>query len=247
MAFRRIIDSENKNDLFRLITLAVERDSEFWRAWQIAWAPVSREPIIDSVTSRAEREGDCISGLALAQPDRTLIIASGGWPNLEPHLLELAGRDALEVEDRDQHLEALGAARVGRQDGRSIPDAPPVAARLPIVHTRLTHRNRADASHDLALGKMSVAHQTLAAIARLEFGVLAAEFRHFRLDRPHKQRTRAVAQNFGERIGEGPWLGELKNGKYPPAEPGALEREPLEAAVGSLTRPQFLGHLKVAD
>ena len=29
-------------------------------------------------------------------------------------------------------------------------------------------------------------------------------------------------------------------GKYPPAEPGALSMEPLEAAGGSLTRPQLV-------
>ena len=31
----------------------------------------------------------------------------------------------------------------------------------------------------------------------------------------------------------------MTKSKYPPAEPGALGIEPLEAAVGSLTRPQF--------
>src|SRR2546430_5991740 len=31
-------------------------------------------------------------------------------------LLEIPGRDALEVEDRDQHVEALRSARIGRQD-----------------------------------------------------------------------------------------------------------------------------------
>jgi hypothetical protein len=31
------------------------------------------------------------------------------------------------------------------------------------------------------------------------------------LDSPRQQRTRATAQNFGERIGECPWLGELEN------------------------------------
>jgi hypothetical protein len=31
------------------------------------------------------------------------------------------------------------------------------------------------------------------------------------LSRLRKQRSRAVAQNFGQRIGECPWLGELEN------------------------------------
>src|SRR5450631_4896001 len=38
-------------------------------------------------------------------------------------LLEVAGGDALEVENRDQHFEALRAARVGRQDRRLEADA----------------------------------------------------------------------------------------------------------------------------
>src|SRR4029077_18102603 len=68
------------------------------------------------------------------------------------HLLEVASRDALEVEDRDQHLEALRPARIGRQDGRGKPDALAGARPgLAIAHTRLAHRNRANASHDLAL------------------------------------------------------------------------------------------------
>src|SRR5215211_2337420 len=41
----------------------------------------------------------------------------------EERLLKVAGGDALEVEDRDQHLQALRAARVGRQDRRRKADA----------------------------------------------------------------------------------------------------------------------------
>jgi hypothetical protein len=58
---------------------------------------------------------------------------------------------------------------------------------------------------------MSVAHQPLAAVFGLEIGMLGEEFRHLSPDRLRQQRTRAGAQNFGERIGEGPWLGQLEN------------------------------------
>jgi hypothetical protein len=34
-----------------------------------------------------------------------------------------------------------------------------------------------------------------------------APFRHLGLDRTRQERTRAIAQNFGKRIGEGPWQG----------------------------------------
>src|SRR5258705_13841238 len=41
----------------------------------------------------------------------------------EERLLEIAGRDALEVENRDQHFEALRTARIGRQNRRRKADA----------------------------------------------------------------------------------------------------------------------------
>src|SRR6267154_2340983 len=58
---------------------------------------------------------------------------------------------------------------------------------------------------------MPVANQPLAAIISLDTGVLGEEVRNLGLDRLRQQRTRAVAQNFGERIGESPWLSELEN------------------------------------
>src|SRR5713101_5673346 len=39
-------------------------------------------------------------------------------------LLEITGRNALQVKDRDQHLQAAGAPRIGRQDRRCEADAP---------------------------------------------------------------------------------------------------------------------------
>ena len=41
----------------------------------------------------------------------------------DERLLEVAGGDALEVEDRDQHFEALRSARIGRQNRRRKADA----------------------------------------------------------------------------------------------------------------------------
>ncbi len=58
---------------------------------------------------------------------------------------------------------------------------------------------------------MPVAHQSLPAVIRLEIGMLGQEIRYLGLDGPRQQRSRAVAQNFGERIGESPWLSELEN------------------------------------
>jgi hypothetical protein len=81
----------------------------------------------------------------------------------DQRLLEVAGGDALEVEDRDQHLEALRPARVGRQNGRREADALRAFADT-VAHTGAAHGDRADAGHDLTRGQMPVAHQPLAAV-----------------------------------------------------------------------------------
>src|SRR5262249_31217153 len=51
---------------------------------------------------------------------------------------EVAGRDALEVEDRDQHLQALRPARVGRQNRRRKADALGTFAAA-VTHARAAH------------------------------------------------------------------------------------------------------------
>src|SRR5260370_10990381 len=80
----------------------------------------------------------------------------------EKRLREVAGGNALEVENRDQHLEALGSARVGRQNRRRKANALRAFADA-VTHTGAAHRDRTDAGHDLALRQMAVADQPLAA------------------------------------------------------------------------------------
>src|SRR5438552_3382852 len=68
-------------------------------------------------------------------------------------LLEIAGRDALQVKDWDQHLQAAGAPRIGRQDSRREADAPGIIlGSTTVPHARLAHADRADAGHYLAFG-----------------------------------------------------------------------------------------------
>ena len=101
-------------------------------------------------------------------------------------LPEIACRDALQVKDRDQHFEASGAARVGRQDRRREANAPGILSAGPTVaHARLAYRNRADAGHDLPLGQMPVTHDAAAAILCLEIGMLGEERGHFGLEGLH--------------------------------------------------------------
>src|SRR5215468_8179510 len=76
----------------------------------------------------------------------------------DQRFLEVAGGDALEVEDRDQHFEALRATRVGRQNRRRKANAVRTFADA-VTHARAAHGDRADAGHDLAFRQMSVAHQ----------------------------------------------------------------------------------------
>src|SRR5271167_2178195 len=128
----------------------------------------------------------------------------------DERFLEVAGGDALEIEDRDQHLEALRAARVGRQDRRGKADALGAFANT-VAHPWAAHWDRTDAGHDLALGQMPVAHQALAAIICELVSMAAEQSGNLRLDGLRQQRFRAIAQHVGQRIGECPWLGELEN------------------------------------
>src|SRR5712675_108753 len=62
----------------------------------------------------------------------------------DQRLLEVTGGDTLEVEDRDQHLEAFRPAGVGRQNRRRKADALRAFANT-IAHARAAHRHRTDA------------------------------------------------------------------------------------------------------
>src|SRR4051812_45319522 len=56
---------------------------------------------------------------------------------------------------------------------------------------------------------MPMAHQPLAAVSGLSVGVAAEEGCDLRLDGLRQQGSRALAQNFGERVGERGWLDQL--------------------------------------
>src|SRR5262252_4268365 len=58
---------------------------------------------------------------------------------------------------------------------------------------------------------MPVAHQSLAAVVGQLVAMAAEQGRNLGLDSMRQQRSRAVAQNLGQRIGKTSWLGELEN------------------------------------
>src|SRR5260221_1416801 len=79
---------------------------------------------------------------------------------------------------------------------------------IAVAHARAAHCDRTDPGHDLALGQMPVAHQPLAAVICQLVGMAAHKSRNLGLDRLRQQRSRAIAQNLGQRIGKRSWLGE---------------------------------------
>src|SRR6476661_4555789 len=56
---------------------------------------------------------------------------------------------------------------------------------------------------------MAVADDPLLARLGLQIGMLCEKLSNLRFDRLGQQRTRAIAQDLGQGIGKGPWLGEL--------------------------------------
>src|SRR6476619_2732605 len=108
----------------------------------------------------------------------------------DQRLLEVSGGDPLEIEDRDQHLQALRPARVGRQNRRRKADAIATFAAA-VTHARAAHGDRADAGHDLTLGQMPVAYQSPAAIIGELIGMAAEQARNLGLDRLRQKRSSA--------------------------------------------------------
>src|SRR5215468_9816581 len=125
-------------------------------------------------------------------------------------LLEPACGDALEVEDRDQHLEAFRAACVRRQD-RGAEGNALLARADPVTNARSAHRDRADAGHNLALGQVTVAHQPLTSIIGELVGVALEKPGHLRCDSLGQKRAGTAAQHLSQRVGQRTWLGKLEN------------------------------------
>ncbi len=128
-------------------------------------------------------------------------------------LLEVAGRDALQVEDRNQHLQALRAPGVGRQDRGSEVDALGiVSCGLTVAHAWLANGDRPDAGHDLALGQVAMPHDAPVAVLGLEVGMRAEKIGDLGLDCLSEQGACPIAQNIGELVVERPWLNQFDDG-----------------------------------
>src|SRR5690606_19798344 len=85
--------------------------------------------------------------------------------------LEVAGRDAAQVQDRQQSIEASGPTRPFRQDRRGECDALTALARnvisigAAVANLRSPNRHRTNPGLDRTLRAMAVAHEASPAVA----------------------------------------------------------------------------------
>src|SRR6185369_7561853 len=116
------------------------------------------------------------------------MIPSSGWPPWPP----------------DHPPPSQGPALLHHSTGHD-----PLTGSPAVANPWRTHANRPKAGDNLALGSLPVAHQALAAILGVLVGVAGEEGCNLRLDGLRQQRSRALAQNLGQRVGEGSWLDQL--------------------------------------
>ena len=114
-------------------------------------------------------------------------------------LLKVAGREAAQVEDRKKRIQAPGAARPFRQDGRGKAD-PILAYGAAVADLDPADLDGTDAGLDRALGAMAVPDQALASIRQLEIAHLSQEGLGFDLDGLGQELTGAGAQDIRQRI-----------------------------------------------
>jgi hypothetical protein len=132
---------------------------------------------------------------ALLQPDDVRWTEPGrvGAKDGGECFFEVAGRDALEVKNGDQRIDARHAAQERREDlARELS-----LARL-VAYPRLRDGQRTDARQHLALGQVAVAHD-LAPPGRVDrAGVLPKPFLDFRLHRGLQHATSALSDELVE-------------------------------------------------
>ncbi len=149
--------------------------------------------------------------LALEAPDHRRaevgrVLAEQGGEGL----LEIAGGNPAQIENRQQRVQALGAPRPFGQDVRREAKALPRSGGA-IAGLRLLHFDRADSGLDRANRIMPVANHPLAAIRKHELRGRGQKCLELRLHRLGDQTTRAGSQYFSERIVDCPFLSKGNN------------------------------------
>ncbi len=149
--------------------------------------------------------------LALEAPDHRRaevgrVLAEQGGEGL----LEIAGGNPAQIENRQQRVQALGAPRPFGQDVRREAKALPRSGGA-IAGLRLLHFDRANSGLDRANRIMPVANHPLAAIRKHELRGRGQKCLELRLHRLGDQTTRAGSQYFSERIVDCPFLSKGNN------------------------------------
>ena len=114
-------------------------------------------------------------------------------------LLELPGRNALEVEPRQELLEVPGPPQVGWQDRRGEADRSRAAVAA-VADPRAAHLDRADPGLNLPLGGMAVAHQPAPAPLVHKPSMSYEERFDLGLDRLRQHPPSTLAQHAQQRI-----------------------------------------------
>ena len=115
--------------------------------------------------------------------------------------LEVTGRDAAQVEHRQQRIEALRTPRPSRQDVRG--ESRPVClgdVRASVPHLGTTNVDRADPGLDGPLRAVSVPYNPLAAVRKHVIGKAGNEGVRLRLQRCRQHAPRPFTGNLGQRI-----------------------------------------------
>src|SRR6266567_613126 len=115
-------------------------------------------------------------------------------------LLEVARRDAPQVEYRQQRVQALRPPRPQRQDCRGEPN-PLAGARRPAIpdlHPGDLHRP--DSRLDRSRGAVTVPHQAISAIGKLQLLHRGEEYLRLHLDSLRKKLPRTKSQDIGQWI-----------------------------------------------
>jgi hypothetical protein len=97
-------------------------------------------------------------------------------------LLEIAGRDAPQVEHRQQRIQTSGPPRPQRQDRRVEPDSLAIAGCSTVPNLRPRHLHRADASLDRPRRPVTMPHHSGASVGKLQVLHRGKKRLDFRLD-----------------------------------------------------------------
>src|SRR5271163_23773 len=115
-------------------------------------------------------------------------------------LLEVPGRDATQIKNRQKRIQALRAPCPQRQNRRGEPDPLAVAGSPAIPKLHTGNLDSTDPRLDRAFGTMTVPDNTVSSISKLEALHLGKKCLGFQLDSLCEQLSRSRSQDIGQGI-----------------------------------------------